>query len=74
MEYKVNNDSGSSGERNWKSPNLLGFHLLIQVDKLVDEYLKGVVTLQTTFCESTELVQSSHKAARATIILHKVKN
>jgi hypothetical protein len=36
-EEKVNNDSASSGERTWKSPNLIHFHLLIQVDKLVDE-------------------------------------
>ena|GEM_PF-6464829 len=34
-----------------KSPNFLGFRLLIQMDKLVDEYLKRVVTLQTTGTE-----------------------
>ena len=46
-EKKVNNDCGSSGERIRNSPNLLGFCLLTQTDKLVDEDLKGVVTLQT---------------------------
>ena len=40
-EQKVNNDSGSSGERTRMSPNLLGFCLVIyyQADKLADEYL-----------------------------------
>ncbi len=40
-EEKVNNDSESSGERNWKSPNLLSFCLVIyyRTNKLTDEYL-----------------------------------
>ena len=74
MEEKVNNDSVSSGERMRNSPNLLSFCLSIYglANKLVDEYLKGVVTLQTT---STEFcLQTSVLAATATIPLHKVRN
>ena len=57
MEEKVNNDSVSSGERMRKSPNFLGFCLSIYglANKLVDEYLKRVVTLQTTFCGALDL-------------------
>ena len=51
-EDKVNNDSGSSGERPRKSPNFLSFQASNSLNKLVDEYLKRVVTLQTTFCRS----------------------
>ena len=47
-EEKLNKDSVSSGERMRKSPNLLGFCVSIygRANKLVDEYLKGVETLQ----------------------------
>ena len=72
MEEKLNKDSVSSGERMRKSPNFLGFHLLIQMDKLVDEYLKRVVTLETTSIKNC--LQFLVPAVTATIPLHKVKN
>ena len=43
------------------------------MDKLVDEYLKGVVTYKYPFAVS-EFVQMLHKDANPTIGLHKVKN
>jgi len=41
---------------------------------LVDECKQGVVTLQTTFCESLISIRRLHKAAGATKSLHKVRN
>ena len=43
------------------------------MDKLVDEYLKGVVTYKYPFAVS-EFVQMLHKDANPTIGLHKVRN
>ena len=49
------------------------------VDKLVDEYLKGVVTYKYPFAGSgasdlSEIFQILHKDADPTIGLHKVRN
>ena len=41
---------------------------------MVDEYLKGVVTLQTTFCGILGLPGFLHKEAGSTIVLPKVRN
>jgi hypothetical protein len=44
------------------------------LNKLVDEYLKGVVTLQTTSPEVPSLDGKSGLEARATISVPKVRN
>ena len=49
------------------------------MDKLVDEYLKGVVTYKYPFAvsgasDSSEEFQALHKDVNPTIGLHKVKN